>query len=107
MTKRSPPFQSGDPAAVENGRLGGQVTAHQRRAKAAADPLTRGLLGHLLTYTTEQWMDRLGLTGPSWERWRVLGKVLDGLPLNAAEMVIGVHRSASSSEVRAIGQYCP
>jgi hypothetical protein len=32
-------------------------------------------------------MQRLDLTGPSWESWRIIGKVLDGLPLNAAELV--------------------
>ena len=28
-------------------------------------------------------------------------------PVSRLRMMIGVHRSASSSEVRAIGQYCP
>jgi hypothetical protein len=85
---RHTPFKTDDPQTTEYARLGGKISAEAKRAKAAANPLTKGLLGHLLTYTTGDWMDRLGLTGPSWERWRVLGKVLDGLPLNAAEMVI-------------------
>jgi hypothetical protein len=33
-------------------------------------------------------MQRLGLTGPSWESWRIVGKVLDGLPLDASELAI-------------------
>jgi len=85
---RHAPFRAGDPATVEAARRGGKVAAEQRRLKAAADPLTRGLLGELLTYTTDQWMDRLDLTGPSWESWRVLGRVLDGLPLGAAELAV-------------------
>src|SRR5438093_3339616 len=31
-------------------------------------------------------MERLGLTGPSWESWRIVWQVLDGLPLRAAEL---------------------
>ncbi|HXM37890.1 MAG TPA: hypothetical protein VN908_04420 [Gemmatimonadales bacterium] len=86
MTRRSPPYEKGDPRAKEYGKLGGRLSAEAERAKAAADPETRGLLGHLLTYTTSDWMDRLGLTGPSWAAWRIVGKVLDNLPLNAVEL---------------------
>lgn len=83
-----PPFKAGDPKTLEYARRGGAVAAEARRAKAAADPLTRGLLGHLLTYSTADWMQRLGLTGPSWDAWRVIGTVIDGLPLSAADMLI-------------------
>src|SRR5713226_1555060 len=83
-----PPFQKGDPAAVELGRKGGMIGEANRQAKAAADPLTRGLLGELLTYSTSDWMTRLGLVGESWESWRVLGQVLDGVPHDADEMTI-------------------
>src|SRR6266480_3449296 len=83
---RHPPFQAGDPATTAYARLGGKVAAEARRAKAAADPTTRGLLGDLLTYPTDRWMDRLGLTGDSWANWRIIGKVLDGLPLDAAAL---------------------
>ena len=86
MTQHAP-FKAGD-QAKEYGRRGGIVAAEARRAKAAADPLTRGLLGHLLTYSTAQWMERLGLTGASWAAWRVIGQVLDGMPLSAEEMLI-------------------
>jgi hypothetical protein len=82
-----PPFRKGDPRAREVGRRGGTVAKANRAALAAADPLTKGLLGDLLTYSTSDWMERLGLTGPSWESWRVVGKVLDGLPLSAEEML--------------------
>jgi hypothetical protein len=33
-------------------------------------------------------MARLGLTGASWNAWRIIGKVVDGLPLAPEEMVI-------------------
>src|SRR2546425_4607773 len=85
---RHAPFKAGDPATLAAARLGGQVAKAQRQARAAADPLTRGLLGDLLTYTTSDWMDRLGLVGASWQSWRIIGKVLDGLPLDAAEQVL-------------------
>src|SRR5712692_6886703 len=85
---RHAPFRAGDPATMEAARRGGQVAKAQRQAKAAADPTTRGLLGDLLLLSSAQWMDRLGLTGPSWESWRVIGQVLDGLPLTAAEMIV-------------------
>lgn len=81
-----PPFRAGDPKTKEYARRGGVVAAEARRARAAADPRTRGLLGHLLTYSTAQWMERLGLTGPSWAAWRCIGTVLDGLPLSAGDM---------------------
>jgi len=83
-----PPFKKGDPVAAQLGRLGGMRGAATQRTRAAADPFTRGLLGDLLTYSTSQWMDRFGLTEPSWESWRVIGKVLDGVPLSAAELVV-------------------
>jgi len=70
---------------VELGRLGGKSSAETRRRKAAANPLTRGLLGQLLGLSTNDWMDRLGLTEPSWAAWRIVGKVLDGQPLDNAE----------------------
>jgi hypothetical protein len=82
------PFKSGDPKTLEYAKRGGIVAAESRRAKAAAAPETRGLLGHLLTYSTAQWMQRLGLTGPSWNAWRVIGQVLDGLPPSADDMLI-------------------
>lgn len=81
-----PPFAKGDPRARELGRLGGRVSAEIRRRKKASDPMTRGLLGHLIGLTTSDWMDRLGLTAPSWDGWRVVGKVLDGLPLSESEL---------------------
>jgi hypothetical protein len=83
-----PPYPTGDPRAIALGRLGGQASGETRRRKAASDPLTRGLLGHLLTYATSDWMDRFGLTEPSWATWRIVAKVLDGLPLSDAETVI-------------------
>jgi len=88
MDPNRPPFEKG--SAAEHGRLGGRVAAANRLTRASADPLTKGLLGHLLTYSTSDWMQRLGLTGSngSWESWRIVGKVLDGLPLSAEEMVI-------------------
>lgn len=82
-----PPYPKGSPEAAEAGRLGGTIGQANRRTKAAADPLTKGLLGELLLYSTADWMDRFSLTEPSWDAWRVLGKCLDGLPLSAAEMV--------------------
>ncbi len=87
MPDAKQPFvlRHGDPRAVERGRIGGKASAETRRRKAASDPLTRGLLGSLIGYTTSDWMDRLGLNEPSWVAWRVVGKVLDGLPLAAAE----------------------
>ena len=85
---RHEPFAAGDPRTLEYARRGGKISAEARRAKASADPTTRGLLGELLTYTTDQWMDRLGLTGPSWSSWRVLGRVLDGLPLSSADLAV-------------------
>lgn len=81
-----PPFEKG--SAAEHGRLGGSVAAANRLIRAGADARTRGLLGHLLTYTTSDWMDRLGLTGESWNAWRIIGKTLDGLPLSAEELLI-------------------
>jgi len=84
----APPFKHGDPRARELGKLGGRVTAEARRAKAAADPTTRGLLGELLTYSTSDWMDRFDLTQRSWDAWRAVGRVLDGLPLTADEMTL-------------------
>src|SRR5258705_513036 len=84
---RHAPFKAGDPATLAAARLGGQVAKAQRQARAAADPLTKGLLGDLLSYSTSDWMTRLGLTGPSWNSWRVVGKALDRLPLDAAEQV--------------------
>jgi hypothetical protein len=86
MTRQHPPFKKGDPRAVEYGKMGGRLSAEAKRAEAAADPYTKGLLGSLLTYTTGDWMDRLGLTGPSWVPWRIVGKALDNLPLNAVEL---------------------
>ena len=87
MTARAkPPYRTGDPRTVELGRLGGKASGESRRRKAASDPLTRGLLGHLIGLSTDQWFDRLGLTEPSWNAWRMIGKVLDGLPLDVAEM---------------------
>src|SRR2546422_847346 len=77
----------GDPRAVELGRVGGKASGESRRRKAASDPLTRGLLGHLLGLSTGDWMTRLGLVEPSWGTWRIVGKVLDGLPLSDAETV--------------------
>jgi len=88
MTSNGPPFTKGDPRAVEYGRQAGKKSGEVRRVKATVDPHTKGLLGDLLTYTTSDWMDRVGLTGPSWEPWRILGKVLDGLPLMTAELPI-------------------
>ncbi len=88
MSDNRPPYKHGDPRARQFGRLGGKVSAEVRRRKKASDPLTRGLLGHLLGYTTSDWMDRLGLTAPSWNGWRVVGKVLDGLPLSADEQEV-------------------
>lgn len=87
MKRRGPPYKVGDPEAAEVGRLGGLIVNEQRRRRAGADPRTRGLLGDLLTYTTDRWFDRLGLTAASWSTWRIVGKVLDGLPLSAAEMI--------------------
>src|SRR5207249_4316490 len=84
--RRGPPFKRGDPRAAEYARLGGKVRQEDRRAQAAADPLTKGLLGQLLTHDTGAWMDRFGLTGPSWATWRIIGKVLDGLPLFEEEL---------------------
>jgi hypothetical protein len=81
-----PPFKAGDPKTREYASRGGRVAKEQRRLRAAATPLTKGLLGHLLTYTTSDWMDRLGLVGDSWNGWRIIGKVLDGLPLTAEQM---------------------
>jgi hypothetical protein len=72
--------------AAEYGRMGGVKRAADRAAKEAADPRTRGLLGELLTYTTTDWMERLGLTGSTWSTWKVIGKVLDGLPLTTPEL---------------------
>jgi hypothetical protein len=80
-----PPFKVGDPRARELGRLGGKVAAEVRRRQQASDPYVRGLLGHLLAHTTADWLNRFNLTGPSWTTWRIIGKVLDGLPLDAAE----------------------
>jgi hypothetical protein len=89
MTDRShPPFKKGDPRAKQYGQLGGRLSQEAAKAKANADPTTKGLLGELLTLTTSQWMDRLGLVEPSWDRWRVIGKVLDNLPLTSEEMTI-------------------
>ena len=85
---RRPPFSANDPDHVERSRLGGKASGESRRRKAASDPLTLGLLGHLIGLTTGDWMDRLGLTEPSWNAWRVVGKVLDNLPLDPAETVI-------------------
>src|SRR2546425_4157839 len=83
-----PPYKKGDPRAAEVGRLGGFIVNEQRRRKAQSDPLTLGLLGRLIGLTTNQWMDRLGLTEPSWAAWRVIGTVLDGLPLDPADQLI-------------------
>src|SRR5437762_2472647 len=87
-THAGPPYATGDPRTVEHGRAGGKASGESRRRKAASDPLTRGLLGSLIGYTTSDWFDRLGLTEPSWATWRIVGKVLDGLPLTDAEAVI-------------------
>lgn len=86
MTQHAP-FKTGDPKTTEYAKRGGIIAAENRRLKAAADPLTRGLLGNLLTMTTGDWMLRLGLTGPSWNAWRVIGNVIDGLPLSADDML--------------------
>jgi hypothetical protein len=83
---RHAPFRAGDPKNKELGRLGGKISTEVRRAKANADPLTRGLLGELLGYTTDQWMQRLGLTSPSWDAWRIIGRVIDGFPLVGDDM---------------------
>jgi hypothetical protein len=83
--------------------LGGRSGAATQRARAAADPFTRGLLGDLLTLTTSGWMDRFDLTGDSWAGWRVIGKVLDGLPLSAQEHALYATltgRSAVPSDLR-------
>lgn len=88
VASKSHPFSKGNPAAKKYGSLGGSVAQANRIARAGVDPLTVGLLGHLLTYTTSDWMDRLGMTGPSWEAWRVIGKTVDGLPLTPDEMVV-------------------
>jgi len=85
---RRPPFSANDPDHVERSRLGGKASGESRRRKAASDPLTRGLLGHLIGLSTGDWMDRLGLVEPSWSGWRAIGKVLDGLPLDDAETVL-------------------
>jgi hypothetical protein len=84
------PFSKGNPAAKKYGSLGGSIAQANRVARAGVDPFTVGLLGPLLAYTTSDWMDRLGMTGPSWEAWRVVGKVVDGLgaALTPEEMVL-------------------
>jgi hypothetical protein len=83
-----PPYPKGSAAARHHGSTGGSIAAANRIATAAADPTTIGLLGKLLTYTTSDWMDRFSLTEPSWDSWRVLGKCLDGLPLDPTEMIV-------------------
>src|SRR5207245_3144114 len=87
-TRARPPYPHGDPRNVELGRRGGKASGESRRRLAASDPLTRGLLGHLIGLSTNDWMDRLGLVEPSWATWRIVGKVLDGVPLDPAEQII-------------------
>ena len=104
-------FKSGERRTVELGRLGGKVGAEIRRRKKASDPMARGFLGSLIGYTTSDWMDRLALTGPSWDGWRVVGKVLDGLPLDAAEAetyreLSGRQKVPSPAELRELWLIC-
>lgn len=89
-TSNRPPYEKGSAAAKQHGRKGGAISNANRIAKASADPLTAGLLGELLTMNTSQWMDRLGLIGESWNAWRIIGKVADGLgaALTPEELVI-------------------
>ena len=79
------------------------MSAEARRARAAADPRTRGLLGDLLTYTTDQWMDRLGLTDESWRPWRAVGRVLDGMPLTTEDHALYRALSGRDTEPEARG----
>lgn len=83
-----PPFKADPELARRAGRIGGLRSAESRRLKARVDPRVLGLLGKLATMTTSGWMDRLGLVGSSWAAWRVVGQVLDGLPLSPEELAL-------------------
>src|SRR6266566_3864379 len=77
MTKhRFGPFERGDPEAAAQGRKGGMA----RRV-----PKYERVLAELAPLTIGDWMTRFQLTEPSWNTWRIIGKILDGLPLMDAE----------------------
>jgi hypothetical protein len=71
-----PPFAKGDPRAKVYGSLGG---------RSARVPKVQQVLAALAPLTIGDWMTRFDMTTPSWETWRIVGKILDGLPLTAAE----------------------
>lgn len=70
-------FKEGSDAR-ERGSKGGSAP---RRA-----PKYEHILDRLAPLTIGEWMTRLDLTEPSWDKWRLVGKILDGLPLSAAEL---------------------
>lgn len=74
-----PPYEKGDPRAKEYGSMGG---------RSSRIPKYEAALNRLSPLTIGDWMTKLGLTEPSWDAWRLVGKVLDGIPLDAAELAL-------------------
>src|SRR5207245_2217853 len=88
----------------------GSIAKANRLAKAAADPVTRGLLGELLTYNHHR-LD--GEVGTDWSFvgavGRVLGKILDCLPLTSEEMsvcTVVTGRTTTPSDLRELWLLC-
>ncbi len=80
-TRTQPPYGKGDPRAKAYGLRGG-IASTKKSAGA------EGILDALAPLSIGQWMDRFDLKEPSWDAWRVVGKILDGLPLNSEEMIL-------------------
>jgi len=68
-------FKKGDPRVKEWGARGGRATSAMRRK--ATTPY-RGDILHA--------MSDAGMVGPSWDLWRVVMKVVFGLPLSAPDL---------------------
>lgn len=90
-SRRQPPFAPGDPQAAEFGRLGGKAPKRT--------PKYQPVLDRLAPLTIADWMTRFGLVEPSWDNWRIVGKILDGLPLTGAERAIYATLSGGRTNV--------
>jgi hypothetical protein len=80
------PYKKGDPDAKREGRKGGKKSAASRAVERLG--VVGATLDALAPLTVLDFMDRFGLTGESWAVWRVVAKVLDGTPLDDAEMAL-------------------
>ncbi len=81
-SKPGPPYAKGDPRAKEFGRQGGAAFAKR------GGPKYEGILDDLAPLTIGDWMTRLKLTEPSWDNWRLVGQILDGIPLSTEQMIV-------------------